>query len=546
MAKIQKSNIQEIHSFIYKYMKKTAHSLEGPLSKDLINYRKNQKAMAKRNFSPSNYEELILSIERSHVVYIGDFHTFDQSSKNLERLLRTLENAPYKIAIGVEVVHTQYQDVVDQYLNNYITELEFLEMIDYHDSWRFPWKHYKSFFDLAKRKHLDILALNSAGSLKERDQHAGNLITEYQKQSPDVLLIVLFGEYHITPNKLPKFVKKNFDKNFKHTIIHQNLDEVYFSKDFNQNGTRVGETIKFNESEFSLQTSPPWIKYESMIYWYENLCEDPEFEIHEYIGESGGLGLNSSVPDNLLFICSKTLGAFNLSLPKTALENFNIYDYQKLDFLYKNIESLPQKLTTFYQGLVKNGRIFRLPNTTNFYCSNYSLNRISFLAGIHIFNLILLEKNCDYEKQLFTKGKKPTIFLFFLYQAMSAYFSSKMINPYRKCELYTDLKALSLLKKSQTGTQKEIMLALDIIDFPHNLELHLKSVNLTASFNSSRLVAYFLADIIFDKFLSKKNNNFNSILDIIFSGYFEKDEFLKLMKIVLPDLSYKKSKKRFF
>ena len=34
-------------------------------------------------------------------------------------------------------------------LDSTLTEKEFLESINYHESWKFPWHHYKQFFDYA-------------------------------------------------------------------------------------------------------------------------------------------------------------------------------------------------------------------------------------------------------------------------------------------------------------------------------------------------------------------------------------------------------------
>ena len=45
--------------------------------------------------------------------------------------------------------------------------------------------------------------------------------------------------------------------------------------------------VSFSQNEFCIVSAPPWVKYESMVYWYENLCDDPDFDIHEYIIENG-------------------------------------------------------------------------------------------------------------------------------------------------------------------------------------------------------------------------------------------------------------------
>ena len=65
----------------------------------------------------------------------------------------------------------------------------------------------------------------------------------------------------------------------------------------------MDKVLKFNKREYILLTSAPWLKYESQIYWYEHLSEDPEFDIHEYIIENGALNFSENVPENFYFLC---------------------------------------------------------------------------------------------------------------------------------------------------------------------------------------------------------------------------------------------------
>ena len=258
--------------------------MEGNISSELRSYRSAQKRYAKRKFNYSNLDELIKNISQSQVVYLGDFHTFDQSSRNLKRLILHLLEEKQTFSLGVELIHTKHQQFIDAFLDHHITEKEFLEMVEYDESWKFPWKYYAPFFETAKKNRLRVLALNSYGNLSERDSHAASIISDHLKKNPDERLLILFGELHLLPNKLPQKVKKPMKSfpRFRQTIIHQNIDDVFWSKHYENEGS-IEQIIKFNEDEFSLQTSPPWIKYESMIHWYESVYDDPEFFIHDYV-----------------------------------------------------------------------------------------------------------------------------------------------------------------------------------------------------------------------------------------------------------------------
>ena len=79
----ESEKVWELHHTIYKQLRKRAQSLEGEVSKELKSYERNQRKFASREFTGATHEELFSSIRDSHVVFLGDFHSFDQNSRNL-------------------------------------------------------------------------------------------------------------------------------------------------------------------------------------------------------------------------------------------------------------------------------------------------------------------------------------------------------------------------------------------------------------------------------------------------------------------------------
>ncbi len=530
-------------------MKKKALSYEGELSNEFKKYHRDQRRSAKRDFNVSDLKELLKSIQFSDLVFLGDFHSFDQSSRNLERLLRNLvKTKSRKLALGVEFVHIEHQTAINQYLDNLITEYEFLETINYHESWRFPWNHYRIFFQMAKKNNLKIIALNSSGTLTERDNTAADIIADFVSESPDTTLLVLFGELHIVPNKLPKLVKKRIP-NSKNTIIHQNLDEVYW-KSMEDGHHEENQIVRFNEDEFSLQTSPPWVKYESMIYWYENLVEDPEFEIHEYIMDTGLMAFNSSVPENFYYISEKVSDALQLDITASDLEDFNLYDRSRLEYMLDTVEGLEKSpLRTFYKKLLTRGRSFKVPFKSVLYCPSYSINRLSFLAGIHIQNIVMQSKDDGHERVL-ESGNKGDIFLYFIYQMCMAYFSSKIINPYRKCNLYKDIQR-EFTNSNTSALRKNILeTALRCIDADESRDQFIKDIakgkTLYHLHQASRLIGYFLGDLLYDDFYARKNQKLRHLMKTLLECPFNEKSFDSFKWTILPRADYKNLKKRFF
>lgn len=536
---------------IYEYMKQKAYSYEGPLSAEFRKYRLNQQKHSTRKFNIAKLQDLVSAIEKSHVVYLGDFHSFDQSSKNLERLLKILMKHKQKLSLGVEFVFESHQAQIDQYLAHHLSEMEFLEAIDYKESWRFPWTYYQVFFELARKHKIEIIALNSPGRLVERDQKAAQLIADHLHDKKDAIMLVLFGEYHIVPNKLPALVAKKMNPELRQTIIHQNLDDVYWKLKQSQSITKagLGPLVQFDEFEFSLQTSPPWIKYESMIYWYENFIEDPNFDMHEYMLDTGFLAFNSSVPDTFHYLTKAIAESLGLK-DEYPFDDFNIYDHQKLKLIEKKISRLkPNPIRQLHEHYLYKGKKFKIPNSRIYYCSSYSINRISYLAGFQLFDFIGSKQDSNYEDHLLYGGPS-TKFIFMTCRFAMGYLSSKIINPFLKCDLYQDY--LFALQSPKTSKQKKNNLRLikniidDCEDDKLDLKQSLKGKSILIIHYCAEAMGHMIADLLYDRQLKTQNKNALKVIELMTRIDQDERRFNDIMKLLKPRAGFKSLKKRLF
>ncbi len=535
--KFSKIEITNIQKTLYKNLKKRALSYEGAISDELKSYRKAQNKYAKRDFQFSTSEELFSAITNADVIYLGDIHTLDQNTKNLERIFRFLIDTKEKIAFGLEFIFTSQQSKIEYYLDNHITELEFLESINYENSWRFPWKHYKTFFEFSKKHKIPILALNSRGSLTKRDEEAAKIITNFKKKNENHKILILFGELHIIPNKIPQIVSSLTKKSLKQLIIHQNLDDVFWKI----KNTELS-IIKFSENEYSLQVSPPWIKYESMICWWENIVNDPEYDLHEYILEKGVESLSSEVGEKLIFFAQLTNQTLELELDNGSLENFNIHNSQNLNTVLKKVKSLDQySLDSFYKDLITHGIFFKLPFSFDYYCPNFHSNKIAGIAGVHLRSISL--------KNFFPHEGKINFFLYFFGDFFASYFSVKIFNPYKKCDLYLDIvkkcdsPSLPISEKKIFINAKKLLDRLD----SKNLEKDLPEIkNLMELYFTARIIGYFFAEIFHQKIdlIDKKNKLY--VKNVIFLKPLNEQEFYQLSDILFMGQDLKKLKKRYF
>jgi len=509
---------------IYENLKHKALSFEDR-GDSLNEYLNDQSLMAQRDFTLSNLEELKQRVLKSDFIFLGDFHTFDQNIRNALRVIKVLEENDSKFVIALEMIHHSKQVCIDAYLEGHLTELEFLDSIEYSKSWKFPWTHYKVLFQLAKEKDVHLLAVNTSAGLKQRDIFCANHLKKNQYLFKDAKCLVLYGELHIVSDKIPKQVKQLFP-NSTQLIIHQNLDEVYWKT--NEQITEA-PIFKFNEEEFCILSSPPWIKYESMLYWYENLYNDPDFDLHEYIIETGKKFFSEDTQETFSNLVLEMKNIVGLNINDEVIDDHNLYDHISIDYVEDQIDELPEHFKEYYWDLLKNGESFRLPNENTYYCSSYSLNRISYIAGTHIY-YSFQKKSLD---QLSFNIEEN--FINNIFESCFGYFFSKLINPHRKCDLYQDF----LLQKRL----RRIHLLIEIIDYQFDF-LKLNSYSTVEQKKISQHLGHFLGEYLYFKAYKSiiQTNAIENLLGLIPCS--KSLEFL--MKTILNDIDFKKHQKRFF
>jgi uncharacterized iron-regulated protein len=538
-----KKNLFNLHWNIYQYLKKKSLSYEGKPSPLLKSYRVDQLYYNQRTVTPSTQEQLLNSCLNSQVIYLGDFHTFDQNQRSLHRIMRTLLRNKKKFKLALEMVHAEHQHILEAYIDGHISELEFLESINYSESWRFPWNHYKMIFDLVKDESINVVALNCVGNLAERDQFAAMTIAQELELDPTQPVLVLYGELHILPNKLPKQVLLKTKKELRQTIIHQNIDEVYWQLRKSSNEAKV---VSFSRDEFCLVTSAPWVKYESMIYWYENLIDDPDFDMHEYMTENGVLTFGANAYDNFIQI-SKTITAnLKLKINPEELENFTLYDHTQLEEIEEYIEDIsPKMVQSFYTSLLESNRHLKIPNQFVYYCPSYSLNKMASLAGFHVYNVLLKERGLT-DLEIYQKKSKHEIFIFMTLQNMFGYFFAKIINPHRKCNLYLDLEQQmqeTKLKSQQVFLQNILAILDDEID----LTIFFQSMNLNKMYRYARQTGYLFGEYFYHG-MANQNLKISTkqLLQDYFMAEINLENYQRIKTSLFPNKLYKMQRKRFF
>lgn len=531
--------ILNLRKKIYHNLKKKAYGYEELVSKDIKKYLKEQNVYASRKYRLSNFEDLVASLLKSHIVFLGDFHTFDQNIRNVLRLIKVALEKKRPCILALEMVNYEHQLYIDAYLEHHITELEFLESINYHESWRFPWTHYKIIFELAKKHNIRITGINTTGRLKERDQFAAEICNEIHKEFPDHILFVLYGELHITRSKIPALVH-SLDADINSLIIHQNLDQVYWDL---INKKSKSDIVKFARDEYCINSAPPWIKYESMVYWYENLCQDPEFDIHNYLIENGKKIFNDDTHEEFLNLCEQILDVVKLDIDRSDLDDFNLYDHTGLERVQDQVLEMDHTgIVNFFTYLITTSQSFRIPDSNTYYCSSYSMNRLAYIAGIHIF-YHQLKINGDDPLKIYQNGTQPQKFIFFTYEAALGFFFSKIINPHRKCDMYKNLKTEFRHPKTSKDRYTSLEVALAALD-NKDLKIALRNKRLIKLHDAAQLVGHILGEYLYYLVIEKKEKDYIQLFQK--NLVINQENFKKFRHKLIGNINYKTHIKRFF
>lgn len=531
------STLKAIQQKIFLSSKMRMKEFEGTLGEEMKLYRSRQESFAHKQFTLSNSQELLKKIQNSQLIYLGDFHTFDQSTKNLIRILKTMRGKDNRFTIGLELVQSEDQIYLESYMGGFITEKEFLESVDYSESWRFPWTHYREVFQFAKEFNIPIVGLNSKGTLPERDHHAAEIISSEIGNNPDHKFLVLFGELHILPQHLPRLVEEKLRAIpiiLDDLIIHQNLDAIHFKIDEAFDGETI---VKFSSREYSLQTSPPWMKYQSALEWYENLMDDPDFDFHQYL-----LGreyhFDQFEPDDIISLATSILEAINshsqvISHDKIDLEEMTIYSAKNLEYIFDKIEGLKsKKWSKIFKFYLEENEMGALPFSGSYYCSQLSLAKTGTLAGLHVYHSYLRGQNICF-KQLVDSADTLQLFLISFKQLLMGSLGAKVLNPYRKCDMYLDLK------EENINTVVKALLAENF-----TVEM-LRRKRFPFIYGVAKKITPILSEYIFRQVASKQVPSLHSSLTWVLSPDYSLEGLMEYIVDLVPK-DYQQHRKRFF
>lgn len=416
IIKLQRQILKTIRADVRKAL--------GHQSRDIRRYYEAYKREFRGGARHSSKEELLKRCVKADIILMGDYHTFSQSQKAALRLLRELVNWNPRLALGLEMVPSEHQKTLDAFLDNSLSENEFLEEIDYKANWGFTWDHFRPLLLFAKEHRLAVLALNvDRESLEARDAHAAELTAAFTEADPKTKLFVLYGDLHLARGHIPKFLKAELKRrNLKRRLltVFQNSESLYWRL-AEQRMAHTVDVLALGRGRYCIMNAAPWVKLQSYLEWAEaSELFDPE--------DGAGPNLHEIAHERLRHLAE----ALGLRLPESL--DFTIQTVNDLSFLGSSpaLSSLARsELKSVKYHILGNRSVF-VPGPNLIYLASPSVNALSEGVSQLAHWSLSHSRVIFYDARLHFFGAVLT--------GAIAYFGSKVLNHKRKCDLEDDFR----------------------------------------------------------------------------------------------------------
>jgi hypothetical protein len=209
--------------------------------------------------------ELKRRYRNADVLLVGDYHALAASQDFAAALLAQLAQDGRPVALALEMVFTRDQYVLDEWLRGEISEDEMRAGIRYDDDWGYDWEPFANLLRQARKYGCSIygIDLSPRGNMRKigaRDRHAAAQIARIRHRCPQAQIVALFGEAHLAPNHLPRWLRLKRPQDTVLTVL-QNVDELYWKAagelSDSIHGVRVAQDV------LCVFNSTPLEKYES-------------------------------------------------------------------------------------------------------------------------------------------------------------------------------------------------------------------------------------------------------------------------------------------
>ncbi len=383
-------------------------------------YRPYAEELEKARTRPVNMIDFLNEASRRRVTLVGDFHTLGDAQKNYLQIVERLVERKVRPIVVLEMVHAAYDLPVHQYVRHSITEVDFLERINYFKNWGFDFTNYRPIFEYARKHKLAVHGLDKNGELDSRDRFMAWRIRHIDARYPDQPILVLVGDLHLASKHLPLEL---LHQGIEPLRLFQNSESIYMRK--LKRGLQPRGWWWLSRDRFVWNTTSPVVKMQTYLTWLQHGGE-AIYAMYGYCPRGNAGDEEIELSDTVQQYIRALHDLFGLR--HRPDDDFQVFTFHSLHFLDDPyFKSGPGAR---YAGLVRDGRsLFTRWNKT-IYVPLLDINQ-TVEESMHY----LMDRELPVEKGLKAFMERAHYF-------SSGYIASKLINPTRTSPTARDMEEL--------------------------------------------------------------------------------------------------------
>jgi len=139
--------------------------------------------------SLATFDDIIPQLTTARIIYVGERHDRFAHHINQLQIIKKMQEAGYKLAVGMEMFQKPFQKVVNEYLAGRIDERKFLQKSEYFSRWAYDYNLYKPIIDYLKQQNIPVIALNIQGDISRKVAREGiySMPDDQKKQLPSAM-----------------------------------------------------------------------------------------------------------------------------------------------------------------------------------------------------------------------------------------------------------------------------------------------------------------------------------------------------------------------
>lgn len=122
--------------------------------------------------------EILAELKRSRIILVGENHGNAKHHAVQLGVIRALNEAGLKVAVGLEMFRKESQPALDRWVSGDIDAKRFEKI--YYENWNFPWPAYRPIFEYARDHKIPMIGLNVPREITRQVSRQG-----FKSLSPD-------------------------------------------------------------------------------------------------------------------------------------------------------------------------------------------------------------------------------------------------------------------------------------------------------------------------------------------------------------------------